>query len=139
MVKQIIGAAIGLLYAIVYGFFSMLITGGGHANFLWMMAFIFTFFFGLFFPIAGGLVADIDNRAARISLVGLLCLNHLATIWFFFLGGLTDDGYADMIRSWNHFREIFIVATFLHLLPIVALWTIVIVKSRGTRVERSLR
>ena len=58
-VKRIIAGAIGLLFAVVYGLWTMMLTGGGHGNFIWCLLFLFVEFVGLYFPLMAILAVDL--------------------------------------------------------------------------------
>ena len=127
MWKRSIGFLIGLFYAATYGFWTMLITGGGHGNFLWFWLFCNTYFLGLFFPIAGLLVADLNPKSARISLAILLSVHFLALSGnlIFGLGQMTDD----IQRSWDRVTHTSIVImTIVHVLPPILLVVILTMK-----------
>ena len=123
MKRRLLGLAVGLCYAVGYGFLTMLMTGGGHGNFLWFMAFSLTFFLGLFFPAAGFLVVNLKPVWARAGLMTLLFLNLFSTVYFFW-GFLTPELWEDMAKSWELSRIGFIVFSAFHCIPLIALWVI---------------
>ena len=136
MYKRLYVSIVGFAYAVVYGFFTLFITGGGHGNFLWFMAFLITFFCGLFFPIAGFLVVDLRKLWARIALLTLLFLNLFATLWFFW-SGLGDDGYEDLVKSWTRNFIGFIIFSAIHIVPVLVLWIITLNKIWAADSEES--
>ncbi len=77
--KQIIWGAIGLLYAFVYGFFTMLATGGGHGNFIWFILFLTVEFIGLYFPLMAILAVDLRRRATKMIFGTLIGFNLIAS------------------------------------------------------------
>jgi hypothetical protein len=121
MSRRVVGFLSGLVYALGYGFFTMLVTGGGHGNFLWLMAFLVTFFGGIFFPVAGFLVADLRQVWARTALTVVLFLNLFATI-FLFVGFLDEDGWQDISESWGRSAFLFVFMSIAHILPVAILW-----------------
>ncbi|HQZ94789.1 MAG TPA: hypothetical protein PK108_14850 [Pyrinomonadaceae bacterium] len=127
MWKRVIGAVVGLIYAVLYGFWTMLITGGGHGNFLWFMLFAIAEFLGLFFPVVGFLVVDLHPKWAKIIFGGVLIASVFLTAYLI-LGGLGEDGTADLIKSWNRDQFGFIFFSVIHIAPFVGL-TLVFLKS----------
>ena len=91
MKKRLTWAAAGLGYALLYGFWTAFITGGGHGNFIWFLLFIFVEFLGLYFPLMAALGADLDTRGKRI-VFGSLILFNLISSSILLLGWITDYG-----------------------------------------------
>jgi hypothetical protein len=125
--SRVVGLVVGIIYAVGYGFFTALATGGGHGNFLWLMAFFITFFVGLFFPAAGFLVSDLSKFWARVSLLTLLSLNVAATFMMFW--SLTpEEEWKDFAKSWDRSAGVFVFMTAIHCAPLICLWCIALWK-----------
>ncbi len=77
--KRIAAALIGLAYAALYGFWTMFMTGGGHANFIWFFLFIFVGFWGLYFPLMAVLIVDLRSMLSRIIFGGLIAFNLMGS------------------------------------------------------------
>jgi hypothetical protein len=78
-IKRIIAGAIGLLFAVVYGFWTMLITGGGHGNFVWFMMFMTVEYFGLYFPVMSVMAVDLRSKLTKIVFGSLIGFNLFAS------------------------------------------------------------
>ena len=57
--KRFLAGTSGVAYAILYGFWTLLLTGGGHVNFIWFLLFFFVEFCGLYFPLMAVLAVDL--------------------------------------------------------------------------------
>lgn len=77
--KKLIAALVGLIYAVVYGFWTMSITGGGHGNFIWLGLFVFIEFFGLYFPLMIVLAFDLRSQLRKIIFGSLIAFNLVAS------------------------------------------------------------
>ncbi len=113
------GIGIGLIYALVYGFWTMLATGGGHGNFVWVLLFIFVELFGIYFPVMGAMIADLGSRFTKIIFGSLILFNVLASIvllssWIF---EATGDSSDDFERMWGRYPGTVILCAFMHFLP----------------------
>lgn len=129
MKKRFVAAAIGLIYAILYGVFTLMITGGGHGNFIWFTLFLGTYFVGIFFPVAGFLVVDLHAKWARISIVVLLSL-HLIALSFWVTKSFGPEEWPYLLKDWNRSQLSFIFFAVLHFLPVIFVITFVIIKLR---------
>lgn len=118
MTKRLIWAAIGFGYAVVYGFWTMLVTGGGHGNFLWLFLFLSAYFFGGIFPAMGFILADLRPLWAKAS--GLAISIASIGITGFHLCFLGSEGTEDIIESWNRSPIGFVVLSLIHILPLTA-------------------
>ncbi len=78
-IKRIIAGAVGLLYALVYGFWTMLITGGGHGNFVWFFMFVLVEFFGIYIPLMAVLAVDLKSRIKKMVFGSLIGFNVIAS------------------------------------------------------------
>lgn len=116
-------AAIGLVFAFVYGFWTMFITGGGHGNFLWLMLFFFAYIAGLFFPIAGFIVADLRPLWAKSTGLAILAVNLFLTVLHFATMG--EEGTKDLAESWDRSSTGFMVAAAIHVFPAALLFGLV--------------
>lgn len=123
MKKRLIFAAIGFVYAFVYGFWAMFITGGGHGNFLWLMLFFSAYLAGLFFPIAGFIVADLRPLWAKSTGIAVLVVNLLLTVLHF--ATLGEEGSKDLAESWDRSSTGFMVASVIHFFPAVLLLALI--------------
>lgn len=130
MGKRVIGGVLGLGYAIGYGFWTMLLTGGGHGNFIWMILFFTAYLFGLFFPIMGALTVDLRPIAAKAAFGTLLFVSVLLHILIIApaLSGGPGDIAADLQKSWARGPAMVIFSAIVHFLPIVAL-SLILVRS----------
>ena len=89
--KRIIAGVVGTLYAVVYGFWTLFATGGGHGNFIWFGLFFFAGCFGLYYPIMAILAIDLRERFIRIVFGGLIVFNLAASI-IMIVGWITEQG-----------------------------------------------
>lgn len=80
--KRIIAGVIGLFFAVVYGFWTMLITGGGHGNFVWFMMFMTIEYFGLYFPLMSVMAVDLRSKLIKIVFGSLIGFNLIASFIF---------------------------------------------------------
>ncbi len=138
LLKRCLGAFVGLVYAVLYGFWTAFITGGGHGNFLWFFLFFFTFFFGLFFPVMGFIVVNLRPFWAKVSFAAILCLHFIATFVLFLplmfedasmmMWGNTSTAITDIYKSWERSNIFFILMTAIHILPVL-IFTILLLKS----------
>jgi hypothetical protein len=70
----------GLAYGIAYAFFSVMVTGGGHGNFLWMMIYGPPIAGPIgFFVATSALAADLRSKWSKLSL-GMLLILHYALL-----------------------------------------------------------
>jgi len=81
-VWRIVWGVTGVAYAAFCGFWFMILTGGGHANLIWPIIFIFVDILGLYFPLMGVLSLNLDSQKVRTVFGALLGLNLLLTIFF---------------------------------------------------------
>lgn len=89
--REVIAGLVGLAYAAVYGFWTMLATGGGHGNFVWFGLFIFVEFLGLYFPIMAVLALNLRSRMTKIVFGSLILFNLVASV-IMILGWMTESG-----------------------------------------------
>lgn len=89
MRKRVIAAFAGSVYAVIYGFWTMLLTGGGHGNFVWIGLFIFVEFFGLYFPLMAFLTFGLKSFSAKLIYTSLILFNLLAST-VMILGWITE-------------------------------------------------
>lgn len=76
---KIVATLVALIYATVYGLFTMLNTGGGHGNFVWFLMFMFVEFFGLYFPIMAYLSFGLKTFMRRVVYSSLVIFNLVAS------------------------------------------------------------
>jgi hypothetical protein len=101
--KRIIAAAVGIVYAIVYGFWTLLGTGGGHGNFIWLMLVIFPGLLGIYYPLMAVLAVDLRPFAAKVVFGSLLGLNTITSIMLIagWIGGSESEGRSDFEKTVN--------------------------------------
>lgn len=130
MAKRVIGGLLGLGYAIGYGFWTMLLTGGGHGNFIWMILFFTAYLFGLFFPIMGALAVDLRPIVIKSAFGTLLFVSVLIHVLIIApaLSGGPGDLTADLQKSWARGPLMVIFSATVHFLPI-AILSLVLVRS----------
>jgi hypothetical protein len=116
--KRFAWAAVGLIYAVIYGFWTALLTGGGHGNFLWLVLFLLTYFFGGIFPAMGFILADLRPIWAKSAGLAISLVSAALTV--FQLCSLGPEGTEDLIESWNRSAALFVVASLIHVLPLAA-------------------
>ena len=125
MKKQAVYAGFGFAYAVIYGLWVMLITGGGHGNFIWFQLFCYASLFGLYFPVMGALYTDLENKGARIVFLALLGFHIVASSallvsWTFgFLNDFFFDGFDETVKLVGPTSLIFFAV--LHYLPTLVL------------------
>lgn len=78
--KRLIAGLIGLAYAVVYGFWTMLATGGGHINFIWLFLFLFLGFGGLYYPMMAMLSVNLRGMFRKIVFGGLIGFNLIVSV-----------------------------------------------------------
>lgn len=64
--KRLIAATVGLFYAVIYGFWTMIATGGGHVNFVWIWLFIAVGFLGLYYPLMAVMAVNLRNFVTKL-------------------------------------------------------------------------
>ncbi len=132
MKRRVAGAAVGLVYGIFYGFWTMLLTGGGHGNFSWFLLFFTAQFFGLFFPLVGLFAADLRPFWAQngfwivMSASLMITLIMIPTI-------LVDPEHNDLVKSWHRHQLGFVFFTVIHLLPYIGLILFFFVQKHANR------
>jgi len=103
--RQVIAAGTGLLYAVMYGFWTMLATGGGHGNFIWFLLFLFVEFVGLYFPLMCVLAVNLKSFFVKVIFGSLIGFNLIAST-IMVLGWILDtepgrNGTTDFERMMN--------------------------------------
>lgn len=120
--KRAIAGAVGFIYAVLYGFWTMLITGGGHGNFIWLFLFITIEFVGLYFPLMTVIAVDLRRRATKIifgSLIGFNLIGSTIMIlgWVNDTSGERQSDFSRMVQM-NGFEWILTFAA-VHFFPTV--------------------
>lgn len=69
----------------------MLLTGGGHGNFIWFMMFLLIEFFGLYFPLMAVLSIDLRSLLIKIIFGSLIGFNLIASSIMIY-GWITEVG-----------------------------------------------
>ena len=130
MGKRVIGGLVGLGYAICYGFWTMLLTGGGHGNFIWMILFFTAYLLGLFFPIMGALAVDLRPIIATAAFGTLLIVSLTIHVIMIapILSGSPGDMSSDLQKTWARGGSMVIFSAILHFLPIAVL-SLILVRS----------
>ena len=123
MKRRLIFAALGFAYAFLYGLWTVFITGGGHGNFIWFMLFFFGYLGGLFFPIAGFILADLRPLWARATGLSILIVNLTLTVFHFATMG--EISHNDLAESWDRSSTGFMVASVIHAFPAVLLLALI--------------
>ena len=120
--KRVIAGIIGFAYAVTYGFWTMLLTGGGHGNFVWFGMFLFVEFFGLYFPLMAVLAVDLRSFIIKVVFGTLIAFNLIASSVMVF-GWITEtepvrNGLTDFERRLQLDGVGFIIIEItVHLLP----------------------
>lgn len=120
--RRIIRGVVGLLFAFVYGMWTILATGGGHGNFIWFYLFMITGFYGFYYPIMASLSADLRPGVLKVVFGVLIIFNLVAsaaliTAWVFGLTGKRLDEFDKTFEAVGLWRLLFSGAV--HFLPTV--------------------
>ncbi|MGD9588598.1 MAG: hypothetical protein AB7Q37_04040 [Pyrinomonadaceae bacterium] len=101
--KRAIAGLIGMAYAVVYGFWTMVVTGVGQGNIIWFLMFFFAGCFGLYYPLMAILAYDLRGRFIRSLFGGLLCFHLIASVVILvgWITAIEPDGPSDFIRAIN--------------------------------------
>lgn len=118
--QRVIAGLIGSVYAVVYGFWTLLLTGGGHVNFIWSFLFFVVEFFGLYFPLMAVLLIDLRRMWVK-SIYGVLLAFNLIVSTLMIVDWVTardTDRPSDFKRTVNA-NGLFSVVIFatIHFLP----------------------
>lgn len=130
MSKRVIGGLVGLAYAFCYGFWTVLLTGGGHGNFIWMILFFTAYLFGLFFPIMGALAVDLRPIIAKAAFGTILTVSLSIHVIMTapILSGSPGDMSSDLQKSWARGASMVIFSAIVHFLP-MAVMTLILIRS----------
>jgi hypothetical protein len=118
MKRRVVGTLVGLAYAVICGFLSLLSTGGGHGSFMWLFLFVVPGLCGVYYLLMGYLAADLGNSEHRWIfgiLLGVNLIVSLLIIW----GSITDDPYT--LKALELEPIVSIMLTAIHLVPSFAL------------------
>ncbi len=116
ILKRLIGFVVGLVYAVLLGLFSMLMTGGGHGNVIWILLFFATLFGGFFYPLMGLIVADLKPKASKIAFIAVFLL-HLALVCTFFFYGIDESNSTSRDLTWEEHPYFISLMVILFSLP----------------------
>jgi len=121
-IKRFIAGAVGLLYAVVYGFWTLIATGGGHVNFIWIFLFVSVGFLGLYYPVMAVMTVDLRSRVIRLifgCLIGFYLLASTIMIVGWMKEPATDraSDYSRALQA-NGIPGILFCA-FFHFLPTI--------------------
>jgi hypothetical protein len=134
--KRVIAGLIGVAFAICYGFWTMLATGGGHVNFIWLLLFIFVEFFGLYFPIMAILSVNLRPLITKVVFGSLVGFNLFASVLMIvdWIGDRSEEvtDFARTLRSNGY--ETVVICGAIHFLPTIV-FAALLIRSiiRGTR------
>lgn len=120
-VKQIIAGAIGLLFAFVYGLWTMMLTGGGHGNFIWFILFLTAGLLGLYYPLMAVLAVDLRSLIAKVIFGSLIGFNLVVSL-FHIIKWITEaaDGRpTDFQKMWKMGAFWVVFSVFAHFLPTI--------------------
>jgi hypothetical protein len=78
--KRLIAGIIGIGFAVLYGFWTLLLTGGGHVNFVWFWLFLTVEFCGLYFPLMAVLAVDLRGIFLKAIYGSLIGFNLIVSI-----------------------------------------------------------
>lgn len=101
--RTVIAALVGLAYAVLVGFLSMMATGGGHGNFGWFLIFVFVDFLGFFYPVMAALAFNLRSFFSKVVFGSLLLFNLIATLvlvfgWMF---EVSEGKPTDFEKTWG--------------------------------------
>src|SRR5687767_4159182 len=113
--KRVLAGVIGLVYAVVYGFWTMMVTGGGHGNLIWFLMFIFVYLFGVYFPFMNILAVDLSSRFVRIIYGGLILATICASLVLIY-GWISDpeSTYFDFQKMWENYQGTVLTCAVMH-------------------------
>ena len=129
--RRLIAGVGGVLYAVVYGFWTMIATGGGHVNFIWLFLFILVDFFGLYFPFMTLFAVDLRSKLKKIIFGSLIGFNLIASsiMIFGWVNEPTTDRPSDFSRAIRaNGTEGILLCAALHFLPTI-IFTFFLIKS----------
>lgn len=128
--KRIIGGLIGGAFAAVYGYFTVLTTGGGHGNLAWFLMFVFAEFFGLYFVVMGALAMDLRTFFQKVLFGSLLGYGFIVSILMIgmWTGGYNSGWTDDFSKLWANNRGLVVLCGIVHFLPLI-IFVFVLLKS----------
>ena len=120
LLKRFAAGVIGVLYAVLYGFWAMLATGGGHVNFIWLFLFFIVGFFGLYYPVMAVLLVDLRKRLLKMIFGSLIGFNLIVSVvmivgWITEKDGDRPSDYSRMVQH-NGIEGVLLCGS-LHFLP----------------------
>lgn len=120
--KNLSAATVGVIYAVVYGLWTAIATGGGHVNFIWFWMFFTVNMFGLYFPIMAVLAVNLSSSSTRFAFSALLLVNFFisAVMLYGWVNEPPKDRASDFTRAlavngWDGLA----FCAFLHFLPTI--------------------
>lgn len=101
LAKNVSAATAGVVYAVVYGLWTAVATGGGHVNFIWFWMFFTVNMFGLYFPIMAVLAVNLNGSATRFAFAALLLVNFFisAVMLYGWVNEPPKDRASDFTRA----------------------------------------
>lgn len=125
MKRRVVGAALGLVFAIFCGFISLLSTGGGHGSTMWLFLFVVPELCGIYFPLMGFLGGDLRSSRSRWIFGIILAVNIIISA-VIIGGSLVNDSYT--VKAWKSEPLASTFITAIHIVPSV-LFTAVLILS----------
>jgi len=128
--KPILAVVGGFVYALIYGFWTLFITGGGHGNFIWIGLFLFTEFFGLYVPLMAFLALNLTTLFRKVVFGSFVCFNVISGI-VMIAGWVNSPDEPDRASEFHRQLQIngltfVLICAFIHFLPTVIFLTILI-------------
>ena len=120
-IKHIIAGGIGLLFALIYGVWTIMLTGGGHGNFIWFSLFLTAGLLGIYYPFMAFLAIDLSSLIAKIVFGSLIAFNLIVSL-FWIIKWITEanDGRpTDFQKMWQMGAGWVLFAAFAHFLPTI--------------------
>ena len=121
ILRRILAGLGGLVYAAAYGFWTMLATGGGHGNFVWLGLFVFVYLFGIYFPLMAILAVDLRSRLVKMIFGGLIAYGLLGSVLLIgaWITNATEGSLDDFNKLWSQSPELVLACGAIHFLPII--------------------
>ncbi|MBK9163383.1 MAG: hypothetical protein IPM21_05620 [Acidobacteria bacterium] len=114
--RRFLWGAAGFAWGVGHGFLTLLVTGGGHGNFLWVSVFLMGYMFGLLVPAAAFVVADTGPFWAKVSGWCSVALIFALTLLSLFI--LSPGAIEDAYLSWSRSPSLFVFMSALHFVPV---------------------
>lgn len=120
--RRLAAGSAGVIYAVLYGFWTILLTGGGHVNFIWFWLFLTVGFFGLYFPLMAVLAVDLRRLFTKIIFGILIAFNLIVSTveiydWTNHPGDDRPSDFSRTVRA-NGIEAVILFAA-IHFLPTI--------------------